>query len=222
VERDVEAQQAFITFNIREGKRAKYEMPVVEGKSNLSDSAILRATGWRLPIIHLWREVTASRTHKGVQGLLGKYQSQDHLMAHVELKKLDYDAGRRRVQPSLSVDPGPVVKVKAVEAKVSKRVLKRYVPIFQEQTVDNDLLMAGKRNLRDYFQSQGYCDVDVDFRVKPPQNGVETIEYVISQGQRYKIVRVLISGNKYFTTDLIQERMFMQPATFNLRRGRYS
>ncbi len=53
VERDVEAQQVFITFNIREGKRAKYETPVVEGKSNLSDSAILRATGWRLPIIHL-------------------------------------------------------------------------------------------------------------------------------------------------------------------------
>jgi outer membrane protein insertion porin family len=33
---------------------------------------------------------------------------------------------------------------------------------------------------------------------------------------------VSISGNKYFTTDTIRERMFMQPATFNLRRGRYS
>src|SRR5260370_16316732 len=36
------------------------------------------------------------------------------------------------------------------------------------------------------------------------------------------MVRGLISGNKYFTADLIQERMFMQPATFSLRRGRYS
>src|SRR5260370_20396414 len=51
VERDPEAQQVFITFTIREGKRAKSEMPIVEGKSNLSESAILRITGWRLPVI---------------------------------------------------------------------------------------------------------------------------------------------------------------------------
>src|SRR5258708_15869702 len=99
-------------------------------------------------------------------------------MADVELKKRDYDAGRRRVRPNLSVDPGPEVKVKAVEAKVSKRVLKRYVPIFQEQTVDNDLLMEGKRNLRDYFQSQGYYDLHVDFRVMPLHNTFPTIYYV--------------------------------------------
>ena len=37
--------------------------------------------------------------------------------------------------------------VKAVEAKVSKRLLKRYIPVFQERTVDNDLLVEGKRVL---------------------------------------------------------------------------
>ena len=222
VKRDDDAQQAFITFNIHEGKRAKYEKPVVEGNSNLSDNTILRATGWRIPIIHLWRQVTDSRTRTGVQGLLGKYQSQDRLTARVELRKLDYDAKRRRVRPELSVTPGPKVKVKALEAKVSKSVLKRYVPIFQERTVDNDLLVEGKRNLSDYFQSRGYYDVDVDFRVQPTQNDVETIEYVISQGQRYKLRAVSIIGAKYFSLSTLRERMFMQPAAFNLRRGRYS
>jgi outer membrane protein insertion porin family len=222
VERDSEAQQVFITFTIKEGKRAKYETPVIQGDANLPDSTILRATGWRIPIIHWWRQVTNARTRNGVQGLLRKYQSQDRLKARVELQKLDYDAQHHRVRPNLSVNPGPKVKVKAIEAKVSQRLLKRYVPVFEERTVDNDLLVEGKRNLGDYFQSKGYYDVDVDFRVLPPQNDLETIEYVISQGQRYKIVNVSISGNKYFTTDTIRERMFMQPATFNLRRGRYS
>ena len=222
VERDNEAQQVFITFTIKEGKRAKYEMPVIQGNANLPDSTILRATGWRVPLIHWWRKVSDARTHNGVQGLLRKYQSQDRLKARVALQKLDYDDQHNRVRPNLSVTPGAKVKVKAIEAKVSQRVLKRYVPVFEERTVDNDLLVEGKRNLSDYFQSKGYYDVDVDFRVLPSQNDSETIEYVISQGQRSKIAHVAIAGNKYFTTDTIRERMFMQPATFNLRRGRYS
>jgi outer membrane protein assembly complex protein YaeT len=100
--------------------------------------------------------------------------------------------------------------------------LKRYVPVFEEHTVDNDLLVEGKRNLIDYFQGQGYYDVDVDFRVLPVQNDLETVEYVISRGERYKLVKVSIAGNRYFPEDRIRERMYMQPASFTLRRGRYS
>jgi outer membrane protein assembly complex protein YaeT len=222
IERDREEEQAFLTFHVKEGKRAKYEAPVVEGDKSLSDSTVARVTGWRVPIIHWWRQVTDSRTKKGVQGLLGKYQQQDRLLAKVELRKLDYDQQRRRVRPDLRVDPGPKVTVKAVETKVSKRVLMRYVPVFQERTVDNDLLAEGKRNLTDYFQSQGYYDVDVDFRVQPPKNDLETIEYAISRGPRYRLRSVSIAGNRYFKSSDIRERMFMAPVAFNLRRGRYS
>jgi outer membrane protein insertion porin family len=222
VERSSTAQEVFITFKVKEGKRAKYDTPSIEGDTKLSNDTILRATGWRLPIIHWWRQVTDARTRKGVHGLLSKYQKQDRLTARVELKKLDYDAARRRVHANLSVETGPEVQVKAVEAKLSKRVLKRYVPVFQENTVDNDLLVEGKRNLHDYLQSQGYYDVEVDFRVLPPQNDLETIEYVISRGERFRLVRVVIAGNKYFDRDTIDERMFMQPASFRVRHGRFS
>ena len=222
VERSSSAQEVFITFKVKEGKRAKYDMPSFEGDTKLSNDTILRVTGWRIPIIHWWRQVTDARTRKGVHGLLAKYQKQDRLTARVELKNLDYDAAHRRVHPNLSVETGPKVEVKAVEAKLSKRVLKRYVPVFEENTVDNDLLVEGKRNLHDYLQSQGYYDVDVDFRVLPTENDVETIEYAISRGQRYRLVRVVIASNKYFDEDAIRERMFMQPASFRLRHGRYS
>ena len=216
------AQDVFVTFRVKSGKRAKYAMPAFHGETKLSDGTILRATGWRVPIIHYWRHVTDSRTRKGIQGILGKYQGQERLTARVELEKLDYDPTRRRVHPQLNITPGPKVKVNAVEAKVSKRVMKRYVPIFQERTVDNDLLVEGARNLRDYFQSKGYYDVDVDFRTKEVANDEQIIEYVIAQGQRYKMTSLDITGNKYFSEDDLLERMFMAPATFTMRRGRYS
>ena len=245
------AQQIFITFQIHDHKRAKYEMPAIHaapevqeasdgtkgsadraapaipaagngGGLILSDGAIVHATGWRLPVIHWWRQVTDQRTHKGVQGVVAKYQSKGRLTAKVELENLDYDAKRRRVRPTLAVNPGPEVKVTSEETKVSQRVLKKYVPVFEEHSVNNDLLAEGKRNLTDYFQSQGYYDVTVDIRSHPPANDVETIQYVISRGTRYKLVRISFTGNTYFREDDLRDRMFMEPASFSLRHGRYS
>jgi len=195
---------------------------MIAGENNLSDDVVARVTGWRIPIIHWWRKVTAGRTRKGVQSLLARYQRQDHLTARVELDKLDYDSEHRRVRPSLTATIGPEIKIKAVETHVSKRVLKRYVPVFQERSVDNDLLVEGRRNLSDYFQSQGYYDAQVDFRVQPTTDGVQTIEYVISRGQRFKLAQVSIAGNKYFDSDLIRERMFTAPASLSVWHGRYS
>jgi outer membrane protein assembly complex protein YaeT len=222
IERDKEAQQVFITLTVKEGKRAKYAAPVVQGKSTLSNATILRATGWRVPIIYFWRQVTEARTRQGVASVQNKLEGQNRLTAKVQLKNLDYDSQHRKVTPTLNIEAGPKVEVTAVEAKVSKRVLKRYVPVFAQKDVYDDLLVEGKRNLQDYFQSQGYYDVTVDYRVQPVQNDLEKIEYVISKGESYKLVRLAINGNKYFKEDAIRERMFMAPAAFNLRHGRYS
>ncbi|MBV9770285.1 MAG: BamA/TamA family outer membrane protein [Bryobacterales bacterium] len=223
VERGNDAEQIFLTFRVHEGKRARYATPSITGATKLPDATILRATGWRIPIIHWWRHVSSSRTRGGVQGILNKYGSRDRLMAKVNLEKLNYDPDGRRVHPDLNIDAGPKVKVTAVETKVSRRVLKRYVPVFQEHAVDDDLLETGKRNLREYFQGQGYYDASVDFQVQPIRDDQETIEYAISRGMRYKLVRVAITGNKYFDTESIRERMFMQPASLLiLRHGRYS
>jgi outer membrane protein insertion porin family len=222
VTRDESAQQVFVTLRIAGKKRARYDMPVIEGQTILPNSAIVKATGWRLPIVHWWRQVTALRTGMGAQGVLAAYQKKDRLKASVDLEKLDYEADTGRVRPTLNIDPGPRVKVVALEASVSKKVLKRYVPVFEEHAVDNDLLVEGKRNLMDYFQEHGYYDVDIDFRVLPPTDDLETIQYVISRGQRYKAAKLRIVGNHYFKEDTIRERMYMQAASFTMRRGRYS
>jgi outer membrane protein insertion porin family len=223
VDRGSDAQEIFLTFKVHEGKRAKYEMPLISGTTKLPDATIVRATGWRFPLIHWWKHVSSSRTQAGLQGVQKKYGGKDRLMAHVELKNLDYHAEHRRVQAHLDIDAGPKVKIKAVETKVSRRVLKRYVPVFQQRAVDDDLLETGRRNLVDYFQSKGYYDVDVDFRTQPIVNDEETVEYAISRGMRYKLVSVAIAGNHYFDSESLRERMFMQPAhRLLLRHGRYS
>lgn len=222
VTRDARTQTVNFTFHMHPGKRAKYTFPVVNGNPMLPDQTILRATSWRIPVIHWWRQVTQVKTRAGVEGVEKKYQKQDRLTTSVKLDSLDYDATKRRVKPTLTIDAGPKVEVKALEAKISKGRLKKYVPVYIEGAVDRDLLVEGARNLRDYFQSQGYYDVTVDFRQLPPQKDQLTIEYTIAKGTRYKLAEVQIEGNKYFRNDDLRDRMFLKPASLLAKHGRYS
>lgn len=219
---NADTQEMSVTVRVDSGKRARYEHPVILGDPKLSDSAILRATGWRVRFIHLWRQVTASNMQAGLSGIQKKYQSQDRLTATVNLDKIDYDPKRRRVKPNLTLQAGPKVKIEALEAKISKRRLRRYVPVYQEGSVDRDLLTEGARNIRDYFQSQGYPDVDVTFREKPVENGEQVIEYYIAKGERKKLVHLAFEGNTYFLEDTLEERMFLRTSSIQFWRGRYS
>jgi outer membrane protein assembly complex protein YaeT len=223
LERDPQAQQIDLTFRVRSGKRARYDTPIIQGDPKLSAGAIAKATGWKRFLIGGYKQVSEQRTRGAVKGVLNKYQKKDRLMAKVEIRDLTYEKDKRRVRATLDVDAGPKVKIKALEAKVSKRNLRKYVPIYDEQRVDRDLLVEGARNLRDFFQRQGYYDADIDFRQRPEANDEVVIEYVISRGQRYKLVDVSLEGNKYFDKETLRERMFLEPAGFiRFRHGRYS
>jgi outer membrane protein insertion porin family len=50
-------------------------------------------------------------------------------------------------------------------AKVSKSRLHLFVPIFEEGTIDNDLLNEGSHNIREFLEQQGYFDATVEVKV---------------------------------------------------------
>lgn len=220
---DPDTHQMTIRFEVVSGKRAHYEAPVIKGDTKeLSDSTIVRATGWRIPLIGYWRQVTQALTDKGATGIQKKYAKKDRLTASVSFQSLDYNALTNRLKPTLDIDAGPKITIQAVEAKVSKSKMQKFVPVYQEGSVDNDLLTEGAVNIRDYFQSKGYPDVDVTFKREPTENDREVINYYIATGPRRKLVNITVRGSNYFTPETIRERMFLQTSSILLRYGRYS
>jgi outer membrane protein assembly factor BamA len=193
--------QMTIGFLVNAGKRAKYDVPQITGEAKLSNLAILTATGWRVRLIHKWRQVTQSLTDKGIDGIQKKYTKQERLTANVSLTSMDYDSQTNRATPHLDIDAGPKVSIRALEAKVSKSTLRTLVPVYQEGSVDTDLLTEGARNLTDYFQSKGYPDADITFAQEPVKNDQELINYYITLGPRRRLVDVHIDGSTYFLDD---------------------
>ena len=95
--------------------------------------------------------------------------------------------------------------------------------MYQENSVDDDLLNEGRRNLRDYLQTKGYFDatVEVDRQPSPEKNHLNIV-YKIDPGIRHKLVSVKIEGNKYFNTETIRERMAIQPSSVLLPNGHFN
>jgi len=216
------AEQVDINFVITPGKRAKFTTPELSGDLQLSEKKIVRATKWKKLFRKKWQPITQARLRQGLEGVRGKLEKSDRLLATVQLKSLEYNKVDRTATPALQIEAGPHVAIKTIGAKVKRKVLQDNVPVFQEHTVDNDLLEEGRRNLREEFQAKGYFEAEVDFKEQRLVDGEQEIDYLITPGERHRFVHLEIHGNKYFTTDTIRERLFLVPKSFQYRQGRYS
>ena len=222
-----EYQQVNVTFTVESGKRAHYDVPEITGDlSVLSQKKIVKATKWHRLLLPGFRGITQNRTRGGVDGIRLKYESSNRLLATIALKGFEdetqVDPKHPVAKPRLVVTPGPKVDIVAIGAKVPRRVLKRHVPVFEEHTVDRDLLAEGASNLRDYFQGEGYFEAEVEFKEQAVRNGKSEIDYLINLGRLHRFVNLEIQGEKYFTEKAIRERMFLATKSFEFRRGRYS
>ena len=220
---DTQFQKMNVTFAIAPGPRARLDQPLLEGSLEMDPQRVLRATKFRRWIVHTWKPVTDVRVRQGIEHVRRLYLKDNRLEAKVSLDSMQYHEETNRAIPTLRIEPGPRIEVRTVGVKLSEKKLQRYVPVFEEHTVDPDLLAEGERNLRDYFQSQGYFEAAVRFDERHISKDESEIDYLITTGKRHRLVKIGIAGNRYFDTASLRERMFLQPVTFlQFPHGRYS
>ncbi len=224
VERYPEYDELHIQFLINPGPRAYFARPVITGNPKRSEWRLLRDSGWpRWWGLLGWRRYTETRLQRGIDRMRRGYLKRDFLLAKVDLQEVAFDREERLAQPRLKIEAGPKVQVRTTGAKVSQGRLKELVPVYQEQSVDQDLLMEGSRKVTQHFQSKGYFDAKVTFDRKDVSPEQQLIEYQVARGDHYKLVYVEVTGNKYFDLLTIRERMgILSAGRFTNRAGRFS
>jgi outer membrane protein assembly complex protein YaeT len=220
---DAEYEQVNVRFDVESGRRARFGPPVFEGDLKADPAKLTDATKFQRWLIHAWKPITQARIRDGINGVRAMYQKENRLEAKVSLESIRYDSANNRAIPTFRIDAGPRIQVNAPGARLSRKKLAAYVPVFEEGAVDSDLLNEGAHTLTDYFQSRGYFDAAVSFHEQPAANDRATIDYRIDAGARHKLAQIGISGNKYFDTETIRERMLLRTASFlEFPHGRYS
>ena len=167
-------------------------------------------------------KVTRDTTSNALAKLRAGYQKKDRLEATVALEKQDYVAPRKQLDYTFNANQGPEVKVMIKGTKISSARQKKLLPIYEESAVDNDLLNEGAHNIREFLQRQGYFDAEVNPHVDGVGTPKQTVVFDVNEGKKYRVIAVDISGNKYFDTDTMRERMQVVKADAYVRNGRYS
>ncbi|MBZ5521706.1 MAG: BamA/TamA family outer membrane protein [Acidobacteriia bacterium] len=211
-------QQVKVLFTVTRGPRAKVGAIHVLGTPGLELQQIMDAAG-----LHPGDTVSAPHMNHVLRRLRKKYQKDDRLQAQVTVTRRDYHPENNTLDYTFDIVEGPRVDVKVEGAKLSSGLVKKFVPIYEENALDEDLLNEGSRKIRDYFQTKGFFDAKVTYSERPnPAEERREIIFNIDRGDRHKVLEIDIVGNKYFPRETIRERMEVQPAGGLLLSGLFS
>ena len=210
-------QQVDILFHIDAGAQAHVGEVKVTGSSKLTSVELQKIVR-----MNPGDRITSARVNNSLQRLRKRFQRQKRALGQVSIAEQTYRPEMNAVDFTFQIDPGPVVLISTQGFHISKSVLKREIPVYEENAVDDDLLNEGRRNLLNYMQTKGHFDAKVDIKKETDPNTLRVI-YVIDPGPLHKLAVVEISGNKNFLdTSTLRSYLQVQPATRFLSHGRYS
>jgi len=172
--------------------------------------------------------ISSNRIQNGTGRIRKFLVKKGRLTGRAAVRRSAYDSSKNTVDFSLDVSEGARVKVEANGAKISNGDLKKLVPVYQEGSVDADLLEEGKRNIRERLEREGYFDSSVEYttarrevQTKNWKGEEQLISYTIERGDRHKLMGIEITGNHYFDTQLLSSRLQIYKAAFG-SHGRFS
>ena len=216
-----ETHQVDIIVHVDSGPRVRLRKVELLNHTHYRDADVLR-----LFKLKPGSELTVARAQQGTERIRKYLEKRGHLSARVSVRRGEYDAQQNKLPLTVEVTEGPRVLVEVVGAKFSKGTLKRLIPVYQEGSVDTDLLEEGKRNLQERLERDGYFDATVDYgtserEVKAKKSdwkgSEEVITYKVNRGDRHSLLRIEFEGNHYFSTSLLRSRLSIAPSSFAVR-----
>src|SRR5947209_12451805 len=209
-------QRIELSFIVDRGPHARVGQVIVKGDPGYPNGKIRSIVK-----LHPGQPVVASHLSRAFTRLHKKYQKSDRLEAQVSMVDRNYHTDTNRLDYVFEINRGPIVDVRVEGANMRRGLIKKYVPIYEEGAVDEDLLSEGRRNLRDYFQTQGYFDVKVTSTLTKKDQR-QLVIFNVDKRKRHTFKDLVIQGNKYFPKESIRERMAIQPADALQRHGLFS
>ncbi len=212
-----EDQLVDIAFLVDSGPQARLGSVQVSGDPGMSVEEFRRYAHLRAGM-HVDHE-TANRA---LAGVLKHYRNQDRLEAEIKLESEQYDDTTKRSNFHFSATRGPEVKVQVKGVNMDQERIRHVIPIYEEGTVDEDLLNEGNRRIRDYYQRLGYFDVKVDHQQQSSSQDRVEILFNVALGPRRRVERVEVAGNHYFDAGTLKQLLNVHAADALDRHGAYS
>ena len=206
-----------ISFHVASGPQARIGTVQVTGEAGMSAEEFRRYAHLRSGV-----HVDHDTVNRALAGVLKHYRNEERLEAEIKLESADFDAATQRTNFHFSATQGPRVKVLVVGVSMDQGRIRHVIPIYEESTVDEDLLNEGNRRLRDYYQRLGYFDVKADHQQRAGTAELVEIVFNVNLGPRRRVERVEVAGNQYFDSETLKQLLNVHAADTLDGHGAYS
>ena len=206
-----------IAYVVDSGPQAKNGSVAVSGESGLTSEEFRHYAK-----LKPGRSVDQQSTSKALNGVENHYRKEERLEAEVKLESKDYVTAKNAVDFQFSATRGPVVHVTVDGVTLSQPKTRKLLPIYEEGSVDEDLLNEGNRHLQNYYQRLGYFDVKVQHQETQRTPDLVEIVFHVQLGAKHRVGSVTIVGAKYFNLPTLQERLSVRSRDAFDRNGIYN
>lgn len=170
--------------------------------------------------LKIGQKYSETRATKSIEFIRDRLRKENRLAPTVRLASAEYDPDSNKVDVTFAVSAGPEVFIHVSGAHVSNRKLRRLIPIYEEASVDQDLVDEGERNLKSYFQSKGYFDATTSSHIEK-QGDMVNVTYEVMRGSKHRLGGIFFSGNHYFSDKQLATHVAVKKGFWFLH-GKYS
>ena len=233
VNADDQNQLTHIAFRTELGKHARVGRVEIVGPPQVEDQKLertIRSLRARFTgaLVKTGSPYSQTRIKSAITLIKRELAKQNYLANTVKANPPNYDPETNRADVSFQVNTGPEVDIHIVGAKLSwiwflaSRRKKRSIPIYEEASVDPDLVAEGQRNLTSFFQQKGFFNVKVTTNVQQ-QQGKVVLTYQIIKGRRHVVEDISFRGNHHLSnSDLMGQVAVKKKHLPLVSRGAFS
>ena len=197
------ARLVTVNYIVNAGQRATISGIDITGSPLLERSEILQEIK-----LHPGSYFDNEALKRDFERLRKLYSNRGFLNATLRLEKLEYSKASNSVQVQIQIDSGSFVYIELTGGKIPKKQLRELVPIYEEGSIDVDLIEEGRRNIEDYFQRKGFFDVTVSRElIEVPTENAYQVNYTIDRGKKQKVVSIDFVGASHFNRNQLLQAL---------------
>lgn len=216
-QRHRQSEESDITFTVIAGRPARLARIDFTGNPGVPGAVLVHEARWKTGI-----GLTQARLQRGLLRLHAYYLKRDHLEASALAEKRSYDRRTNTERLSVKVDAGPEIRLRVDGAHISASDLRNILPAYLESSADPLTLLDGEPVLANYFKDRGYFDAAVRLADQGASRnlGVRAVIYTVNLGPRGRFMGYRFRGNRLVSAADLTGAVLLQPAAFEMRRGR--
>jgi outer membrane protein insertion porin family len=221
-----------ITFHIEAGKHAhigKVEFRGAKPEENRQLQGTVQSLRARLTgaLLKHGKPYSPKRIQSAIALVRKKLAQQNYPANKIVVSPADYHPDTNLADVAINVDTGPIIEIRVVGAKLSwipfqsGRQKKRLISIYDEESVDPDIVEESRRNLQDYFERKGYFEVKVNTNTQQ-QNDRTILTFQIDKGRKYSVKEIAFIGNHHLSSSDLAAQVDVKEGKWIIKHGTYS